>query len=80
MSPRLNERAVKRWLRDQQAAQQKEDEERVRVLLDLTEDKALRLYLAMPLSREEVTSEPSPLLWIMRRVLEQSRPVRGRKR
>lgn len=80
MSPRLNEGAIKRWLRDQQAAQQKEDEERVRALLDLTEEKALRLYLALPLSQGEATSEPSPLLWIMRRVLERSRPVRVRKR
>lgn len=80
MSLKLNERAVKRWLRDQRAAQQKEDEERVRVLLGLTEEEALRLYLAAPLSQGEVTSEPSPLLWIMRRVLERSRPVTVRKR
>jgi len=69
MSLRLNEAAVKRWQRDQRAALQKVEEERVRFLLDLTSEEAFRLYLAMPLSDERATAEPSPLLWAMRQAL-----------
>lgn len=56
MSLRLNEAAVKRWLQDQQAALQRVEEERVRFLLDLTGEDALRLYLTLsPSSVDEET-------------------------
>jgi hypothetical protein len=73
MPAKLNQAAVKRWLQDQQMALQKVEVERVRFLLDLTGEEALRLYLAMPLPDGKAQSEPSPLLWAMRKALACSR-------
>jgi len=82
MSLGLNEAAVKRWLQDQQAARQKVQEERVRFLLNLTSEDALRLYLALPQANtgRKDAPEPSPLLWVMRQALARYRRVKARKR
>jgi hypothetical protein len=75
MPLRLNQAAVQRWLRDQQAALQQVKEERVRFLLNLNSEDALCLYLAISLSRSGrgTDAEPSLLLWSMRQTLSTSR-------
>ncbi|MFO8034078.1 MAG: hypothetical protein R6U88_02795 [Candidatus Bipolaricaulota bacterium] len=69
----LDEQAVRRWISDQRAAQERILSERVRFLLELSPEKALRLYLSLwasttPASRIK-HDRPSPLLLSMRRAM-----------
>lgn len=68
MSERLDRRAVKRWLSDQRAAEERIARERLRALLVLTPERSLKLYLDLSASIPVRHSErPSPVLWAMRR-------------
>jgi len=70
---RLDEAAVRRWLEDQRAAHSSIERERIRRLVALTPQEALRIYLSLSegwLSYPD-RMEPSPLLMAMRRVLAQ---------
>ncbi len=70
MKQGLDEQAVRRWISDQRAAQERIQGERVRFLLDLTPEKALAVYLSLWASATPVKHErPSPLLMAMRRAL-----------
>ncbi|OGF52695.1 MAG: hypothetical protein A2Z21_03765 [Candidatus Fraserbacteria bacterium RBG_16_55_9] len=71
----LDNAAVKRWMKDQQVAQERIEKERVHFLLNLTEEEALRLHLgfmgmeAQYRNTQVGEPSPSPLLMAMRQAL-----------
>lgn len=73
----LDKVAAKRWIKDQQVAQERIENERFHFLLNLTEEEALRSYLALmdlgaqPRKAQEGEPPASPVLVAMRRALRQ---------
>lgn len=73
----LDKVAAKRWIKDQQVAQARIENERFHFLLNLTVEDALRSYLglidlqAQSRKAQEGGSSASPLLVAMRRALRQ---------
>lgn len=72
MTTKLDKALVKRWLKDQQAAAQKIEEERICFLFGLDAEQALALYLSLQYPPHE--AQLSPLLLAMRRMLARSSP------
>ncbi len=66
----LDEQAVRRWISDQRAAQERIRSERTIFLLGLTAEEALRVHRSLRDSAPQPKSErPSPVLLAMRRAL-----------
>jgi len=65
--------AAKRWLRGQRAAQRRIEAERVRALLNRTPEESWDMYLSLLQgagAQGQAPSEPSPVLWAMRRAVQ----------
>lgn len=66
--PRLDEQAVRSWLRGQRRAGERVEAERTAGLLTLTPEESFRIYLELQPDPAS-SSEPSPVLIVMRRLL-----------
>lgn len=73
MATKLDQTLITRWLKDQQAAAQRIEEERVRFLLSLRSEQALALYLALQYPDDALEAHPSHLLLAMRQTLARPR-------
>jgi hypothetical protein len=82
MRDNLAKPQVKKWLRDQGVAMRWVERERARFLLRLTPEQSARIYLSLDGSSADGRnrSQPSPVLWDMRKVLERCSRRREKRR
>lgn len=79
---KLTKTKVKNWLRGQKISSRFVERERARRLLRLTPEQAATMYLSFGDSNinGRQSTQPSPLLWAMRKVLKRYSATLGRCR